>query len=107
MSSSVTESTSENENRNSSSSDNETFTDSPVKQKRKRRCIQLLCDGYETKLDTVETGRNNEADDKENLFEIAEEEEDIHPQTDSKMKDIIFYHLKVVKELVVIESDDE
>ena len=96
MSSSVTESASENEKRNS-----------PVKQKRKRRCIQLLCDGHETKLDTVQTGRNNEADDKENLFEIAEEEEDIHLQTDSKMKDIIFYHLKVVKELIVIESDDE
>ena len=69
LSSSVIESASENENQNSSSSDNETLPDSPIKQKRKRRCIQLLCaeeyseeeppESYERKLDTVETGRNN------------------------------------------------
>ena len=57
LSSSVIESASENENQNSSSSDNETFPDSPVKQKRKRRCIHLLFDGYERNIDTVETGR--------------------------------------------------
>ena len=39
----VTESTSENEKQNSSSSDNETLPDSPIKRKRKRQCIQLLC----------------------------------------------------------------
>ena len=39
----VTESTSENENQNSSSSDNETLPDSPIKRKRTRQCIQLLC----------------------------------------------------------------
>ena len=87
MSSSVIESASENENQNSSSSDNETLPDSPIKQKCKERCIQLLCaddcskeeppGSYESKLNTVETGRNNEADDTENFFEKAEEEQDI------------------------------
>ena len=69
LSSSVIESASENENQNSSSSNNETLPDSPIKRKRKPRCIQLLCkeecseeeppESYERKLVTVETGRNN------------------------------------------------
>ena len=115
LSSSVIESASENENQNSSSSDNETLPDSPIKQKCKRRCIQLLCaeecsdeeptESYERKLDTVETGRNNEADDTKNFFEITEEEQDIHLQTDSKKKATMFYPSKVVKEIIVIESD--
>ena len=79
MSSSVIESASENENENSSSSDNETFPDSPVKQKCKRRCIHLLFERYERNIDTVETGRNNEADDNEKNFEVAKEKQDIHP----------------------------
>ena len=41
--SSVIESASENENQYSSSSDNETLPGSPIKQKCKRRCIQLSC----------------------------------------------------------------
>ena len=75
LSSSVIESASEKENQNSSSSNNETLPDSPIKRKRKRQCIQLLCEeecseeeppeSYERKLATVETGRNNEADDTE------------------------------------------
>ena len=115
LSSSVIESASENENQNLSSSDNETLPDSPIKQKCKRRCIQLLCaeecsdeeptESYERKLDTVETGRNNEADDTEKVFEKAEEEQDI--QSDSKKKATMFYPLKKVKEIIVIESDDE
>ena len=115
LSSSVIESASENENQNSSPSNNETSPDSPIKQKCKRRYIQLLCaeecseeeppESYERKLDTVETGRNNEADDTKNFFEITEEEQDIHLQTDSKMKATMFYPLKVVKEIIVIESD--
>ena len=62
-----------------SSSDNETLPDSPIKQKCKRRCIQLLCAeecseeeppvSYERKLDTVETGRNNEPDDTEKILQ--------------------------------------
>ena len=85
LSSSVIESASENGNQNSSSSDNETLPDSPIKGKRKQRCIQHLCaeehsedeppESYETKLDTVETGRNNEADDTEKNSEIAEEKQ--------------------------------
>ena len=43
LSSSVIESASENENQNSSFSDNGTLPDSPIKRKRKRRCIQLIC----------------------------------------------------------------
>ena len=115
LSSSVIESASENENQNSSSSDNETLPDSPIKQKCKRRCIQLLCaeecseeeppESFERKLDTFETGRNNEADDTENFFGKAEEEQDI--QSDSKKKATMFYPLKEVKEIIVIESDDE
>ena len=115
LSSSVIESASENENQNSSSSDNETLPDTPIKQKCKRRCIQLLCaeecseeeppESFERKLDTFETGRNNEADDTENFFEKAEEEQDI--QSDSKKKATMFYPLKEVKEIIVIESDDE
>ena len=72
LSSSAIESANENENPNSSSSDNETLSDSPIKQKFKRRCIQLLCaeecsekeppESFERKVDTFETGRNNEAD---------------------------------------------
>ena len=99
MSSSVTESASENENQNSPSSDNEKLPDSPIKQKCKQRCIQLLCVEecsdeespkiYEWKLDTVETGRNKEADDAENFFENAEEEQYI--QSDSKKKAPMFY----------------
>ena len=115
LSSSVIELASENNNQNSSSSDNEALPDSPIKQKCKRRCIQLLCaedfsdeeptESYERKLDTVETGRNNEADDTEKVFEKAEEEQDI--QSDSKKKATMFYPLKEVKEIIVIESDDE
>ena len=115
LSSCVIESTSENGNQNSSSNDNETLPDSPIKQKCKGRCIQLLCAGecseeeppesYERKLDTAETGRNNEADDTEKYFEKPEEEQDI--QSDSKRKATMFYTLKVVKEIIVIESDDE
>ena len=85
LSSSVIESASENGNQNSSSSDNETLPDSPIKGKRKQRCIQHLRaeehsedeppESYETKLDTVETGRNNEADDTEKNSEIAEEKQ--------------------------------
>ena len=52
---------------------------SQIKQKCKRRCIQLLCAeecseeeppvSYERKLDTVETGRNNEPDDTEKILQ--------------------------------------
>ena len=115
LSSSVIESASENENQNSSFSDNETLPDSPIKQKCKRRCIQLLCaeecseeeppESFERKLDTFETGRNNEADDTENIFGKAEEEQDI--LSDSKKKATMFYPLQEVKEIIVIESDDE
>ena len=110
LSSSVIELVSENNNQNSSSSDNEALPDSPIKQKCKRRCIQLLCaedfsdeeptESYERKLDTVETGRNNEADDTEKGFEKAEEEQDI--QSDSKKMATMFYPLKEVKEIIVI-----
>ena len=55
---------------------------------------------------TVKTGRNNEADDIEKKFEMAEEQ-DIHLQTDSKKKAIMFYPLKVVNKIIVIKSDDE
>ena len=83
--------------------------DSPIKPKRKRQRIQLLCpedlseeqppNSYERKLDTVENDRNNEADDTEKSFEKAEEEEeqDIHLQIDSKKKAAMFYSLKVIK----------
>ena len=113
LSSSVIESASENENQNSSSSDTETLPDSPIKQKCKWRCIQLCAEecseeeppeSYERKLETVETGRNNEVDDTENFFEKAKEEQDI--QSDSKRKATMFLLLKVVNE-IVIESDDE
>ena len=40
------------------------------------------------------------------IFEIAEEEY-IHLQTDSKKKATMFFPLKVVKEIIVIGSDDE
>ena len=116
LSASVIESASESENQNSSFSDNETLPDSSIKRKRKRRCIQLICaedvseeqspETYDRKLDTVENGRNNEADDTERSPEKAEEEEqDINLQIESKKKATMFYPLKVVEE--VIESDDE
>ena len=111
---SVIDLASENENQNSSSSNNET-SDSPIKQKRKRQCIQLLCaeehseeqspENYDRKLDTVGNGRNNEADETEKIGEIAEEQQDIHLQIDSKKKAAMFYPLKVVEEIIVIESD--
>ena len=119
LSSSVIESASENENQNSSISDNGTLPDSPIKRKRKRRCIKLICaeelsekqplESYERNLDTVENGRNNEADDTERSSEKQEEEEeqDINRQIDSKTKAAMFYPLKVVEEVIVIESDDE
>ena len=62
-------------------------------------------ESYERKLDTVGTDRNNEADDTENFFEKAKEEQDI--QSDSKKKATFFYPSKEVKEIIVIESDDE
>ena len=78
--------------------------DSPIKRKRKRRCIQLIFaeehteeqppESYERNLDTVENGRNNEADDTERSSENAEEEEeeedDINRQIDSKTKATMF-----------------
>ena len=104
-----------NENKNSSSSNNETLSDSPIKQKRKRQYIQLLCaeehseeqspESYDRKLDTVGNGRNNEADETEKIGEIAEEQQDIHLQIDSKKNAAMFYPLKVVEEIIVIESD--
>ena len=58
---------------------------SPIKRKRKRRCTQLLCaderseeeppESYERELDTVENGRDNEADNTEKNSEIADEEQ--------------------------------
>ena len=70
---SVIELASENENHNSSFSENEALPDSPIKRKRKRRCIQLLRaedlseeqppENYDRKRDTVENGKNSEADD--------------------------------------------
>ena len=106
-----------NENENSSSSNNETLSDSPIKQKRKRQYIQLLCaeehseeqspESYDRKLDTVGNGRNNEADETEKIGEIAEEQQDIHLQIVSKKNAAMFYPLKVVEEIIVIESDDE
>ena len=106
-----------NENENSSSSNNETLSDSPIKQNRKRQYIQLLCaeehseeqspESYDRKLDTVGNGRNNEADETEKIGEIAEEQQDIHLQIDSKKNAAMFYPLKVVEEIIVIESDDE
>ena len=85
LSSSVIESASDNENENSSFSDNEKLPDSPIKRKRKRRCIQVICaeelseeqppKSYYRKLDTVENDRNNEADDTERSSEKEEEEE--------------------------------
>ena len=106
-----------NENENSSSSNNETLSDSPIKQKRNRQYIQLLCaeehseeqspESYDRKLDTVGNGRNNEADETEKIGEIAEEQQDIHLQIDSKKNAAMFYPLKVVEEIIVIESDDE
>ena len=122
LSSSVIESVSESECHNSSFSDNETLPDSPIKQKRKQRRIQLLCaeelseeqppESIKRKLDTVENGRNNEADDTEKSSEKTEEkkeeeEQDIHLQIDCKRKATIFYPLKVIKEVIVIEIDDE
>ena len=62
-------------------------------------------ESFERKLDTFETGRNNEADDTENFFRKAEEEQVI--QSDSKKKATMFYPLQEVKEIIVIESDDE
>ena len=119
LSSSVIESASENENQNSSFSDNGTLPDSSIKRKRKRRCIQLICaeelseepppESYKRNLDTVENSRKNEADDTERSSEKAEEEEeqDINCQIDSKTKATMFYPLKIVEEVIVIESDDE
>ena len=88
LSSSVIASASESESHNSSFSDNETLPDSPIKRNCKRRPIQLLCaeelspeqppESYQGKLDTVENGRNNEADDTEKSSEKAEEEQGIH-----------------------------
>ena len=92
----------------------------PSKRKRKRQCIQLICaeelseeqppESYERNLDTVENGRNNEADDTERNSEKQEEEEeeqDINRRIDSKTKATMLYPLKVVEEVIVIESDDE
>ena len=118
LSSSVSESVSESESHNSSFSNDK--ADSPIKRKRKRRRIQLLCaeelseeqppESYERILDIVENGKNNEADDTEKKSEKAEEkeeEQDIHLQIDPQRKATTFYPLKVVKEVIFIESDDE
>ena len=84
------------------------------KTKCKWRCIQLCAEecseeeppeSYERKLETVETGRNNEVDDTENFFEKAKEEQDI--QSDSKKKGTMFYPSKLAEEIIVIKSDDE
>ena len=40
-------------------------------------------------------------------FELAEEKQDIHLRADSKKKTTMFYPLKVFKEIIVIERDDE
>ena len=88
------------------------------KRKRKRRCIPLLCaeelsekqppKSYGRKLDTVENDKNNEADDTEKSSDKWEEkEQDIHLQIDSKKKTTMFHSLKVVKEVILIESDDD
>ena len=72
---SIIESANENENQNPASSDNETLPDSLIKPKGKRRCIQLLRaeehfeeEPSERKLDTVETGRDNEEDDTKKIW---------------------------------------
>ena len=66
---------------------------------------------YDRNIDTVENGRNNEADNIERSSEKAEEEDeeeqDTNLQIDSKKKATMFYPLKVVKEVIIIESNDE
>ena len=66
---------------------------------------------YDRNIDTVENGRNNEADNTERSSEKAEEEDeeeqDTNLQIDSKKKATMFYPLKVVKEVIIIESNDE
>ena len=66
---------------------------------------------YDRNIDTVENGRNNEADNTERSSEKAEEEDeeeqDTNLQIDSKKKATMFYILKVVKEVIIIESNDE
>ena len=107
---------SENDNHNLSFSDNESLPDSPVKRKCKLGCIQLLRaeelseeqqpESYDRKLDTVEDGRNNETDDtvlkkqqkKNNIFTF---------RLTLKRRLQCSTLLKVVKEVIVIESDDE
>ena len=87
------------------------------KQKLKRRCVPLLCakelsekqpsKSYDRKLDTVENDKNNEAEDTEKCSDKREEkQQDIHLQIDSKMKTTRFHSLKIVKEVILIESDD-
>ena len=44
---------------------------------------------------------------KKSSQKAEEEHQDIHLQIDSKKKATIFYSLKVVKEVILIESDDE
>ena len=113
--SSVIESASGNENHNSSCSDKKS---SSIKRKRKGRYMQPLCaeqlfdeqppESYDRKLDTDENGRNNEPDDTEKSYEkVGEKEQYIHLQIDSKKKATMFYPLKVVKEVMAIESHDE
>ena len=116
LSPSIIESASENENQNSSSSDNETLPDSTIKRKRKRRCVKLLYAEECSKRNHLKAMKENLTLMKlveimrqmiqKNFFEIAEEE-DIHLQTDSKKKATMFFPLKVVKEIIVIGSDDE
>ena len=88
------------------------------KRKLKRRCIPLLCaeelsekqppKSYGIKLDTVENDKNNEAEDTEKCSDKWEEkQQDIHLQIDSKMKTTRFHSLKIVKKVILIESDDD
>ena len=95
------------------------MSDSPIKRKRERRCIQLLYaeelpkeqlpESFDRKLDTIENGRNNEADHTKKILNKAEEKEEqnIHRQVDSKRKAAMFFPLKVVKEVIVIESGND
>ena len=64
-------------------------------------------ENYDRKLDTVENGRNVEADVTEKSSEKAEEEQDIYLHIDSKKKGTIIYPLKVVKMIILIESNDK
>ena len=87
------------------------------KRRQIRRCIQPLYaeelsekqppESYYINLDNTENGKSNEKDDIEKKVLIKQKRNNIFTSRLTLTKPTMFYPLKAVKKVILIENDDE